>query len=85
MAPSPKIWSLPGMQKDDDNLAESNRILRQVNRESDGAPFGGPDAPRAQDDPLDRLGTRIGRGLGLILTVSLLLAIILWFDAAKPS
>ena len=79
------MWFLPSMQKDEENLAESKRILRRVNREADGAPFGGPDAPLPEEDRLDAIGTRIGRGLGLLLTIFLLLAIIVWFGAAQPS
>lgn len=73
------------MTNNDERRAESERILRRVNRESDGAQFGGPDAPGPEDDALDRLGTKIGRGLGLLITVFLLLAIIVWFGAAQPS
>lgn len=73
------------MQHKDDRQAESERILRRVTREADGAPFGGPDAPEREDDPLDRLGTKIGRGLGLLVTIFLLLAIIVWFGAAASS
>ena len=79
------MWFVTIMNDKDDRQAESKRILRRVHREADGAPFGGPDAPGPEDDPLDRLGTRIGRGLGLLITIFLLLAFIVWFGAALPS
>jgi hypothetical protein len=73
------------MQQDEKNQAESRRILDRVNREADGAPFGGIHGPAPEDDPLDRLGTRIGRGLGLLVSIFLLLAIIVWFGAQAPA
>lgn len=85
LAVLPEMWFLAAMTDKDDRQAESDRILRRVNREADGAPFGGPGVPEPEDDPLDRLGTRIGRGLGLLVTIFLLLAIIVWLGAASPS
>lgn len=73
------------MNGENQNQRESKRILRRVEREADGARFGGLDAPQSEHDRLDALGTKIGRGLGLLVTVFLLLAIVLWFGAANPS
>lgn len=65
----------------DNNDAKSREILRRVERESDGAPFGG-NRMNDSDDPIEIWGTRIGRGLGLLITIFLLLAFIVWFGAA---
>ncbi len=80
------------MNEEQDRLAQSKRILRQVNRDADHPGLRGID--RLQDhlsahdvdsnDPIAVWGTRIGRGLGLLVMVFLLLAVILWFGAAKP-
>ena len=85
LAVKPEVWFLAFMQDKDERQAESERILRRVNREADGAPFGGPDAPLPEEDRLDALGTKIGRGLGLLLTIFILLAIIVWFGATIPA
>jgi hypothetical protein len=80
------------MANDQERLTESKRILRQVNRESDQPGFAPIDRLQnhlsANDidktDPLEVWGTRIGRSLGLVIMISLLLAIIVWFGAAQP-
>ncbi len=80
------------MNKDDERLAESKRILQQVERESDHRAFRGINdledrlSPKKVDanDRIEVWGTRIGRGLGLLIALFLLLAIILWFGAARP-
>ncbi len=36
------------------------------------------------DDPIELWGTRIGRGLGFLITIGIILAIIVWLGAAKP-
>lgn len=86
------LWSNSHMSDEQDRLAQSKRILRQVERDSDHPGF----APMAHlqrhlsatdvngEDRLEVWGTRIGRGLGLLIMVFLLLAIIVWFGAAKP-
>ncbi len=79
------------MTEEQKRLAESQRILRQVNRDSDHAGFTPIDRLQkhlsANDidktDPLEVWGTRIGRSLGLVIMISLLLAIILWYGAAQ--
>lgn len=45
----------------------------------------GRGVPMEDRDPIEVWGTRIGRGLGLLITVFLLLAIIVWFGASLPS
>ena len=65
----------------DENENKAREILRRVERESDGAQFGGK-GPDDSDDPVEIWGTRIGRGLGLLITIFLLLAFIVWFGAA---
>jgi hypothetical protein len=65
----------------DSDEAKARQIMRRVERESDGAQFGGK-APDDSDDPVEIWGTRIGRGLGLLITIFLLLAFIVWFGAA---
>jgi hypothetical protein len=80
------------MNNDEKRVAESKRILRQVNRESDQPGFPGADRLHKHlsakdvdsDDPIEVWGTRIGRGLGLLIALFLLLAIIVWFGAARP-
>ncbi|MGL4488029.1 MAG: hypothetical protein ACRCU5_01110 [Rhizobiaceae bacterium] len=80
------------MNEDDKRLAESKRILRQVDRDSDQPGFRGvhklEEHFSAKDadanDPIEVWGTRIGRGLGLVIMMSLLLTVILWFGAAQP-
>ena len=65
---------------DNDEL-KAREIMRRVEREADGAPFAGK-GPDDGDDPVEIWGTRIGRGLGLLITIFLLLAFIVWFGAA---
>jgi hypothetical protein len=80
------------MNEDQERLAESKRILRQVNRDADTPGFRAFDRLEehlaAKDvDANDRIevwGTRIGRGVGLLVFVFLLLTTVLWFGAAKP-
>jgi hypothetical protein len=87
-----ELWSNVPMNEEQKRLAESQRILRQVNRDSDHAGFAPIDRLQnhlsANDidkaDPLEVWGTRFGRSLGLVIMVSLLLAIIVWFGAARP-
>jgi hypothetical protein len=64
----------------DKNEDKARQILRRVERESDGAQFGGKGVDNS-DDPVEIWGTRIGRGLGLLITIFLLLAFIVWFGA----
>lgn len=79
------------MNDEQDRLAQSKRILRQVERDSDHPGFSPMDRLQRHlsahdietDDKLEVWGTRIGRGLGLLIMMFLLLAIILWFGAAK--
>jgi hypothetical protein len=92
LASEGEVWSNANMNDEQQRLAESKRILRQVNRDADHAGFAPIDRLQnhlsANDidkaDPLEVWGTRIGRSLGLVIMVSLLLAIILWFGAAQP-
>jgi hypothetical protein len=37
-----------------------------------------------KDDPIELWGTRIGRGLGFLMTIGIILAIIVWLGAARP-
>jgi hypothetical protein len=71
-------WSNAPMEKDEEKARE---ILRRVEREADGAPFAGNPKDEGED-PVEIWGTRIGRGLGLLITLFLLLAFIVWFGAA---
>jgi hypothetical protein len=64
----------------DNDENKAREILRRVGRESDGAQFGGK-GPDDSDDPVEIWGTRVGRGLGLLITIFLLLAFIVWFGA----
>ena len=61
--------------RDADGKDESRRILDRLARESD--PSGPVTSARnqRQDDPIEYWGTRIGRGLGLAIT----LALVIWF------
>ena len=80
------------MSEEQDRLAESQRILRQVNRDADQPGFRGVDRLKyhlsANDtdanDPIEVWGTRIGRSLGLLIMVFLLLLIIIWYGATQP-
>lgn len=65
----------------DKNEKEAREIMRRVEREADGAPFGGRNQDDS-DDPVEVWGTRVGRGLGLLITIFLLLAFIVWFGVA---
>ena len=65
----------------DNKEKEAREILRRVEREADGASFAGK-GPDDNDDAVEIWGTRIGRGLGLLITIFLLLAFIVWFGAA---
>ncbi|MGB8818051.1 MAG: hypothetical protein WCC66_09055 [Rhizobiaceae bacterium] len=67
-----------------DQQKNARAALLRVEKEADGAQFGAG-APIKSDDPIEVWGTRIGRGLGLLITVFLLLAIIVWFGASLPS
>ncbi len=69
------------MNRMEDNEDKSRQILRRVEREADGAPFGAK-VEADGDDPVEIWGTRIGRGLGLLITIFILLTIIVWFGAA---
>ncbi|MBS3647914.1 hypothetical protein KEU06_04630 [Pseudaminobacter sp. 19-2017] len=70
---------------DADRTDESRRIIGRVGREADGGLFSGlptgdrPDRDaagiRQDDDPIETWGTRIGRTLGFVLTIGL----VLWF------
>lgn len=79
------------MSEEQDRLAQSKQILRQVNRDSDHPGFSTMDRLQnhlsARDiqanDRLEVWGTRIGRSLGLLIMIFLLLAIIVWFGAAS--
>lgn len=76
-------------EKDSDSQRESRRILDRVAREADSSGFAtlgsAVDAMRRQAnaktphdvDPIEYWGTKIGRGLGLVITV----AIIVWLVA----
>lgn len=78
LAGSLESWSNGFM---DNNEDKARQILRRVERESDGAQFGGKGLDDS-DDPVEIWGTRIGRGLGLLIMIFLLLAFIVWFGAA---
>lgn len=77
------------MSKEDDRQrkTESQRILDRISREADGGPLARVSAGlrghvTAKDgeaeDRIDRLGTRIGRALGLILTAALVIWLIVF-------
>lgn len=40
--------------------------------------------PEDENDPVELWGTRIGRGLGFLVMIFLLLAIIVWLGEARP-
>jgi hypothetical protein len=79
------------MSEDQERLAESQRILRQVNRDSDHPGFARMDRLQdhlsakdvSTDDPVDVWGTRIGRSLGLLIMVFALVAILVWSGIAR--
>ncbi len=37
-----------------------------------------------QNDKVELWGTRIGRGLGFLITIGIILGLIVWLGAAKP-
>lgn len=37
-----------------------------------------------ENDPIELWGTRIGRGLGLLMTIGIILGLIVWLGAARP-
>ena len=37
-----------------------------------------------EDDPIELWGTRVGRGLGFLITIGIILGLIVWLGAAKP-
>lgn len=76
-------------RREQDRQDESRRILDRVTRESEAAPsLLGSATKRMRDhlsaadtDPADRIeywGTRVGRGLGLLITLAIIVALILF-------
>jgi hypothetical protein len=77
-------------RKDQDDIRESRRILDRVSREAEaGAPAILSQTARKirdhvstvnaeQSDPIDYWGTRIGRGLGLVITVALIVGLVIF-------
>jgi hypothetical protein len=72
---------------EDERDTESKRIIERISRESDGgmlsrATSGLRDHVTAKDgeaeDAIDRLGTRVGRSLALILSVALIIWLIVF-------
>jgi hypothetical protein len=43
-----------------------------------------PSEDPEENDPVELWGTRIGRGLGFLITIGIILALIVWLGAAKP-
>jgi hypothetical protein len=43
-----------------------------------------PNPDPDENDPIELWGTRIGRGLGFLITIGIILALIVWLGAAKP-
>ena len=37
-----------------------------------------------ENDPIELWGTRIGRGLGFLITIGIIVGLIVWLGAAKP-
>ncbi len=37
-----------------------------------------------ENDPIELWGTRIGRGLGFLITIGIILGLIVWLGAVKP-
>ncbi len=37
-----------------------------------------------ENDPIELWGTRIGRGLGFLITISIIVGLIVWLGAATP-
>lgn len=65
-------------QPDRDNEHETRRILDRIARESAPHPtrLEFPRVPEEdENDPIERWGTLIGRGLGLVLTIAMLIAV----------
>lgn len=59
-------------QPDRDNEHETRRILDRIARES------APHSTRIEEDendPIERWGTLIGRGLGLVVTIAMLIGV----------
>ena len=75
-------------REDEQRATESRRILDQISSETDGgtllsrASAGLRDHVSAKDayadDHIDRLGTRIGRSVGLILTAALVIWLVVF-------
>lgn len=59
-------------QKNDRDEREARRILERAERETE--PSGpAPDTGAQCDDPIEYWGTRIGRALGLVLAVAMMI------------
>lgn len=54
---------------------EGRAIARQAGRDGD---FFSPPPAADEDDPLDRLGTRIGRALGLGIAIAMLAGLVVY-------
>lgn len=66
---------------------QSRRILERVSKEADSSSFAQGDIGRARpgqsaagldDDPLDAWATRVGRTLGLVVTVAIMVWLVLY-------
>ena len=42
-----------------------------------------PAPDKAENDPIELWGTRIGRGLGFLITIGIILALIVWLGAER--
>lgn len=79
---------LTDKQDNEHRARESRRILDQISRETDGgsllsrATGGIRSHVTAKDaeaeDPIDRLGTRIGRAVGLVFTIGLVVWLVVF-------
>jgi tetrahydromethanopterin S-methyltransferase subunit G len=43
-----------------------------------------PTPDNDENDPIELWGTRIGRGLGFLITIGIILAVIVWLGAERP-
>jgi len=63
------------MDNSDAKSRQGRNIASRAGREGDILAGYGPPSAEPEDDPIDRLGTKIGRALGIVITIGLMI----WF------
>lgn len=69
----------PRQQRDEERRREAEIALSRVERESETVlrgPFEGASRARGEEDPIERLGRRIGRGAGFVAAAALLASLV---------